>query len=113
MQPRKQESLPGQKKFNFFHFSCHIFDFLTFILIEHVKGKRILSGRAGARRRIYAENGVGRRLFVSGITGSYDMINKFAGAVPGSTPHETGIRVFDQIERRWGPDRQRMEEEYI
>ena len=48
MQPRKQESLPGQKKFNFFHFSCHIFDFLTFILAEHVKGKRILSGRAGA-----------------------------------------------------------------
>ena len=36
------------KKFNFFHFSCHIFDFLTFILVEHVKGKRILSGRAGA-----------------------------------------------------------------
>ena len=48
MQPRKQESLPGQKKFNFFHFSCHIFDFLTFILMEHVKRKRILSGRAGA-----------------------------------------------------------------
>lgn len=48
MQPRKQKSLPGQKKFNFFYFSCHIFDFLTFILMEHVKGKWILSGRAGA-----------------------------------------------------------------
>ena len=69
MKPRKQESFPGQslpsqKNFNFFHFSCHIFDFLTFILVEHVKGKQILSGRAGAGRRIYAENGVGQRLFV-------------------------------------------------
>ena len=36
------------KNSTFFIFPVTFFDFLTFILVEHVKGKRILSGRAGA-----------------------------------------------------------------